>query len=324
MRLARSLGIGALTLAAAWLGAAPASAESGEKQIEKQIRIVREGGGAYLGVQLKDVGGDDLEHLGLSEERGALVTGVESDSPADKAGLEDGDVILGFQGETVYSAAQLARLVREMPVGRKVSVEVSRGGATKKLTATLAGGRRVFRRNFSFDIPHPPDPPHPPHPPDAPDAPHPPHAPEAPEPHVFLFRGGDDDFRFELDDHLESIREPLLHAFRHGGPRKLGITYQEISGQLAEYFKVSESRGVLVTEVQEDGPAFEAGVKAGDVVLAFEGEGVENGKDLRRELRGADPGTEVTVTVQRDGKRLDLKLKVGGEKEPNRHHGPTT
>jgi predicted metalloprotease with PDZ domain len=312
MHLARSLGIGALSLVTACLGATPAPAASGEKQIEKRVRIVREAGGAYLGVQLEDVEGDDLDRLGLSEEQGALVTGVEPDSPAHKAGLEEGDVILGFQGERVHSAAQLARLVREMPVGRKVSVEVSRGGATKKLTATLAGGKRVFRRNFTFEIPDPPD------------APHPPDAPEPPEPHVFLFHGDHDDFRLEIDKHLEGIREPLMHAFQRHGPRKLGISYQEISGQLAEYFEVSEGRGVLVTEVQEDGPAFEAGVKAGDVVLAFAGEGVEDGKDLRRELRGADPGTEVTITVQRDGKRLDLKLKVGGEKEPHPRHGPTT
>ncbi len=148
--------------------------------------------------------------------------------------------------------------------------------------------------------------------------------PEPPEPHIFRFRGHDDDFTFELDEHFEGIRKPLLHAFRHGGPRKLGISYQEISGQLAEYFKVSEGRGILVTEVEEDGPAFEAGVKAGDVLLAFAGENVEDGRDLRRELRGADPGTETTVTVQRAGKRLDLKLKVGGKKELHPGHGQTT
>jgi len=117
-----------------------------------------------------------------------------------------------------------------------------------------------------------------------------------------------------------------MYAFGHRGhgPRKLGISYQEISGQLAEYFEVSEGRGVLVTEVQEDGPAFEAGVKAGDVILALAGEEVEDGRDLRRALRGADPGTEVSVTLQRDGKRLDLKLKLGGEKKPPRHHTATT
>jgi serine protease Do len=54
-------------------------------------------------------------------------------------------------------------------------------------------------------------------------------------------------------------------------------------------------------------------MKAGDVILKLDGHAVRESQDLREALRKAEAGQEVTVTVQRDGKPLDLKVKVGGE-----------
>ncbi len=94
-------------------------------------------GGGRLGVSLEDVGADDVGRLGLSAERGAVVTDVQEGSAAEKAGVKDGDVIVRFGGQDVWSAAQLARLVRETPAGRTVDLEVSRGGAIQKLSVAL-------------------------------------------------------------------------------------------------------------------------------------------------------------------------------------------
>jgi serine protease Do len=235
-------------------------------------------GGAVLGVRIEDVGRQDVARLKLAEERGALVKSVEPDSAAQKAGLKDGDVILRYQGEAVQSAAQLARMVRETPPGRTVALEVSREGASRKLSATLEAGKGDRLDLGEIEIP-----PVPPIPPDA----------------------------FRWYDHGKG--RGLLFGEGWPGPRKLGIEFQDISGQLARYFHLSEDRGVLVESVEEGGPAAKAGVKAGDVILKLGGTAIRDGEDLRRELGRMEPGQEVALAVLRDGKPLDLKVKLGGE-----------
>jgi serine protease Do len=268
-------------------------------------------GAAHLGVTLEEVTKDDVSRLKLAEERGALVRSVESGSPAEKAGLKAEDVIVRFQGENIHSARQLARLIREQPSGRNASLEVVRGGATQRLQATLAdggGSMRGFRfempdlgafldRDFVFDVPEPPEPPEAPTVPRAPRAPRPPRAAIAP-----FARG---------------------FGWAFGGPGKLGIEYQEIGDQLAKYFKLSADSGVLVAHVDEEGPAGKAGMQAGDVLLKVGGRSIRDGGELRDELDKAEPGSELGVTVQRDGRPLELKLKLAGS-ETRRRRGLST
>jgi serine protease Do len=257
--------------------------DKGDKKIEKRLRVFGVGGGPFLGVGLEDVEGD---------VRGAKVRSVESGSAAEKAGIKEGDVIVSFDGETVRSASQLARLVRETPPGRSVAIEVSRGGANQKLTATLQeGGRRLHigPGDFELEVPEPPEPPTPPK------------APLVPMPHAWSGKGDGRDFVF---------------GFGLGGWRKLGIEYTEIGEQLAGYFKLGEKRGVLVTSVDADGPAAKAGMKAGDVILRLDGTKIEDGDDLRDAVADAEGGQEVAVTVQRDGRPLDLKVTLA--KPPER------
>ena len=286
--MSRGIGmvIGAASLVVTGVAAAPIvkGAAAGEDK-DRRVEVVRIGGGAYLGVRLEDVGKDDVARLKLPEERGALVKSVEKDTPAEKAGLKEGDVILRYQGESVLSAAQLARLVRETPPGRTVSLEVNRAGGTQKLSATLEEGRRLHFGG-DFEVPVPPEPPLP---------------PEVPE-------------AFRLEDLGRGRRLLWRDRWSERGPRKLGIRYQEIEGQLAEYFRLTEREGVLVTSVEEGSPAAQGGIKAGDVVLKFAGKTVRDGDDLRSALDAARPGDEVVLTVQRDGKPLDLKVKLEGEK----------
>lgn len=269
-----------------------------EDGTSRKVEIVRfAGGGARLGVMLEDVGPDDVTRLKLSEERGAVVKEVVKGSAAEKAGLKEGDVILSYQGERVFSAAQLRRLVRETPAGRKVAIEASRGGAPQRLTASLEKGDREMAMgdgdfhfdmpDMHFDVPVPPVPPVPPMP-----------------PMDHLFGDGEKGQRFFFRD-----RDRLLEA----RPGRLGLTYQELSGQLARYFKVDDG-ALLVTEVETDGPAAHAGLRAGDVIVKFNGKAITDGSDLRRTLGEAPSGTDVTVTVQRDGRPLDLKVSPRGER----------
>src|SRR5512132_2274768 len=124
MRRMQVVGMGGAALLAGWMvaGAAEAGDERPEaRRPDRRVEITRVfGGGGRLGVSLEDVGAGDVARLGLSAERGALVSSVEEGSAADKAGVKEGDVIVRFGGQEVWSAAQLARAVRETPAGRTV------------------------------------------------------------------------------------------------------------------------------------------------------------------------------------------------------------
>ena len=317
-RMGFGIGAGAMTLLAVALAMSPlvrgdgagdekttpkADDKAGKKsdrKVDRRVRIVTRGG-SYLGVRLEDVDQEDMARLKLPEEKGALVTSVVEDSPASGAGIRADDVIVRYHGEGVLGATQLARLVRETPRGRVVPIEVVRGGAVQKLSVTLADDNRSA---FSFegelpdwhlDIPELV----------APVAPVPPVPPVPPvAPHAFDRWGK----RALLDE---------LPWFGRG-PRKLGIEYQEISGQLAKYFKVPKESGVLVTNVDEDGPAAKAGLEAGDVILEFDGREVQDTDDLQRAVAKAEPGQEVAVSVQREGRKLELKVTLAGERRRER------
>src|SRR5262245_56573208 len=140
-----ALGVVALITAGVATGSTVRAQDDGKvRKLDRRVEVVRWGGGK-LGVRLEDVDKEDVARLKLSAERGAVVKSVSADTPAEKAGLQEGDVIVRFEGETVQSALQLARLVRETPGGRTVAIEVSRNGAIQKLSATLAEGRERVR-----------------------------------------------------------------------------------------------------------------------------------------------------------------------------------
>ena len=95
-------------------------------------------GSSFLGVNICEVDAERAKALKLPEERGVEITRVESDSPAEKAGLKVGDVVLEYNGERVEGMEQFGRMVRETPAGRKVTMQISRGGALQTLTAVIA------------------------------------------------------------------------------------------------------------------------------------------------------------------------------------------
>ncbi len=93
---------------------------------------------AWLGVSTQEVTPDLAKTLGLAEARGALVSGVVGDSPAGKAGIQKGDVIVELDGKAVKTSRDLPRLVAGTPAGKTVAVKVLRDGRDVTLRATLA------------------------------------------------------------------------------------------------------------------------------------------------------------------------------------------
>ncbi|MCU0246300.1 MAG: PDZ domain-containing protein [Bryobacter sp.] len=98
-------------------------------------------GGSYLGIGFKEITTESAKQYGLKEEYGVEVTMVDNDSPASRAGLQKGDVIVGYNGQRVESTDTLGRFIRETPVGREVRLQVMRNGSMQSLTAKL-GARK--------------------------------------------------------------------------------------------------------------------------------------------------------------------------------------
>jgi serine protease Do len=92
---------------------------------------------SFLGVAVTDIDPDRVGRLKLKEERGIEVTHVAEGSPADKAGIAPGDVLLSYNGENILSSQQFVRLVQETPVGRKVKIQLWRNDKTESVIAAI-------------------------------------------------------------------------------------------------------------------------------------------------------------------------------------------
>ena len=103
-------------------------------QLRATGRVVRGRIGVTIGPMTKEV----AESIGLGAPRGALIQSVEKDGPADKGGVEAGDIIVKVDGRAVEKSADLPRLVGAIKPGAKAALQVFRRGATRDLSVTVA------------------------------------------------------------------------------------------------------------------------------------------------------------------------------------------
>ena len=112
-------------------------------------------------------------------------------------------------------------------------------------------------------------------------------------------------FKFEMPaGRFDFDGEPFLAASRG----RLGVRVQDLSEELAGYFGVKS--GVLVAGVEADAPAAKAGIKAGDVITAVNGQAITEPGELRREVAKVEDGKTADLSVTRDKKPLTLKVEV--------------
>jgi serine protease Do len=143
---------------AAWMAAAVSAygwtpADSGATQ----VFVSGARSGSYLGISVAEIDAERAKALSLREEHGVEVTRVEDDSPAAKAGLKTGDVILQYNGQRVEGVEQFLRFVRETPAGREVRLSLSRQGSPQTM-AVKTGPRKDFAyhsgESFRVEIPN--------------------------------------------------------------------------------------------------------------------------------------------------------------------------
>lgn len=107
-------------------------------RVSEQLRVSGRVSRGRIGVQIDQVTKDVAESIGLGKPQGALVRSVEPGAPAEKAGVEAGDIITKFEGKVVEKSSDLPRMVGGTKPGTRSSLTVFRRGATKELTVTIA------------------------------------------------------------------------------------------------------------------------------------------------------------------------------------------
>jgi membrane-associated protease RseP (regulator of RpoE activity) len=290
----------------------------------------------WLGVYTQEITTDLRDGLDLRDnDNGVLVNRVVEDSPADRAGLRKGDLIVRFNSRSVESPEALARMVGDARNGQDIALEILRHGDRQTLSVTLAP--RPTGGDDDEDMA-----PTPPAPPSAPEAPRAPRAPrdadddhgdnvhrkvhvhiDTPDgehgtPRVYRFDGdmdkipaevhrmlGDMHLR-ELDGNGDGSRRMVI---RTGNRLRLGVRIESLSDDLAGALDAPGREGVLVVEVIQDTPAARAGLKAGDVILGVNDRGVKDAEELQKALREANG--KVSLSVSRKGSRRTVEADLG-------------
>ena len=259
------------------------------------------GGGSFLGVYAEDINKENMARYGMREARGVGLTQVIKDSPAEKAGLKKDDVILRFEGDSVTSVRKLNRLVSEVAPDQTVRLNISRSGGEQEVAVTI--GKRNQSINAMGDW----------------------HGPEG-------LKGLDKIEGLDKLKELERDMPPGARVWKWEGPgkdgmifafgnhRRIGVSTTQMTKQLAEYFGIGDSKGVLITSVTDDSPAAKAGLKAGDVITAIDGEKVEDAGDLAQGINKKKDG-DVTLTVIRD--KNQRTITVTPKEDPGSFPGAT-
>lgn len=269
----------------------------------------------WLGVTPEDISSDRAKELKLSAARGVYVSDVEKDSPAEKSGLKSGDVISEFNGTHVEGVTQFRRLVRETPPGHSVSIVVTRDGKSQTLNATLStmsdqfqhlrinlGDRmQEFKMNspmWNWEGPA--------------IAPMAPTTPRAPMPAMPAMPPGSYTYTTPEGAFAYGFGAGAGSGFGMGATPSIGISGENLNGQLGTYFGAPDGEGVLVREVQSGSPAEKAGLKAGDVITKVAGDRVKTIGDLQSKLRAKREDKTVQITVVRRGSESNITV------EPNK------
>jgi serine protease Do len=253
----------------------------------------------YLGVTLQDISESMAKALQIEGQGGVLVNDVRDDSPAAKAGLQAGDVILGIDNEIVKNAGELTALVGGKAPGDEVDVLIRRDG--KEFAQKVELGER--------------------------------------EDAIAVFKGDAGDFHKQMmkthkmpeGAHWFGEGDHKVMVMPKGGHRQiwigdgdeltelslnadrgfLGVHLDDIEGQMGAFFGVEDNAGALVTSVEDDSPAAKAGLKAGDVVVGLDDAVIASPDDLYKAMAGTEPGQKAKVKVVRKGDDKSFDVTLG-------------
>jgi serine protease Do len=215
---------------------------------------------------------------------GAVITLIDHDAPAAQVGLRVNDVLLEVNGQTVESAEAFGRMMREIPPGRKVTILISRDGATQTITVQLADHKKLDtdiwnKLNSGSDISSPV------------------------EGLSILGTGSGGDASLPGGFHMPFVGNSTL---------KVGALVEPLTAQMADYLGVQN--GLMVKQVAHKSEAAAAGMKAFDVILKVGPESIATVSDWDRSMR-ANQGKAVQITILREKRLQTLTLQVDSKKK---------
>lgn len=206
------------------------------KQILPQLRDEGHVTRGWLGVTVQALNKELADSFGLETTHGALVNEVIKDSPADKAGLQRGDILLDFDGQMIAELNDLPRLVAATPVDKAVKVKIFRDGKERVVKVTIGK----------------------------------------------MAEGG----------------QELAAGDKESGGA-LGITAVNVTPDLSERFALEGTEGILITKIAPDGPAAEANLRVGDLIVEADGKEVKSVKDFETIIGKFSSGKVVRLLIQR-------------------------
>ncbi len=227
---------------------------------------------AWLGVVTQEVDRHIAKELSLKDDYGAIIDDVVADSPADKIGLKEDDVIIGFNSDKVRDSEDLSDLIHDSKPGDTVSLTIIREGAEQKIAVELGRqprSRSWFGNSDWYSVPN------------IPSVPPIPAIPEAPG--VYSFYSGDRPY--------------------------IGVTLVSLSESAAKALGATKG-GVLVDDVERDSPAETAGLKPGDLIVQIDKDEIFETEDVQAIIHDMDDGDTVHVSLIRDRKPLTVNVKV--------------
>jgi serine protease Do len=213
------------------------------EQLKEHGKVIR----GWLGVTIQNVTPELATSFGLKKAEGALVGDVSENSPASRAGIERGDIIIDYNGAHVEDAHQLPALVAATKVGKTVSVTVLRNGEKRALSVTVA----------------------------------------------------------------EMPAGAAAAAGQQAETEGWGLRVSDITPDVAQQFNLSQTKGVVVTEVAPNSPADQAGLQPGDVIAQVNRHTVDNVADYRRLVAKASNAKQLLLLVERQGEGLFVVLHRG-------------
>jgi len=237
-----------------------------------QLRQFGETRRGWLGVKVQSLTDDLAETYGVKENTGALVAGVTADSPAQKAGIVEGDIILKFDGKDVTTMRGLPRLVAQTPIGKDVDVEVLRKG--QKRTLRVAVGRLAEE-----------------------DEPTKASGKDAPK-----NKGGKGKSK-------EPDKQGGGTGTKPSGQALFGLGLAPLTDDLrTKYGLKADAKGVVVTEVDPASPAAEKGIKAGDVIVEIAQEPVASVDDITKGIDKVKNAGGKAVLLRLEGGKGDMRF----------------
>jgi S1-C subfamily serine protease len=209
----------------------------------------------WLGVVTQSLDDDLKDGLGYQGD-GVLVNRVADDSPASKAGVKQGDVIVSMNGQAVSAPDDVQDLVRSAKAGDRAQLVVVRDGKKQTLTAALV--ERPSEMAWGDDS------------------------------HRIVIRQSPD-MEFDLDHMPDMADLPGM------GRGRLGVELQDLNPDLGGYFSVPDGKGALIVSVVDGSAAAQAGLKSGDVIVKIGDRAVEDADDATRAIRQSEGSTSIEV-----------------------------